>query len=394
MWALFFSITLAICLTQFASEIYAPAMPAMGHDLGVGIDAIQWTISIYMWGVALCQLIYGPISEGIGRKKTILFGLLLFLGGTVLSRFAPSIQGLLWGRLIQGLGAAATAALWRSVFRDIFKGDDLAKYSAYLCSIVVFIVPAAPVLGGYLSTYFGWRSCFTFMIFYALLALLIILLSFQETSQHHHREKLKIRFAVSQYKTLLSSPQFMIPAAACCLTYGAFFAWFVTGPILLIKQIGISPVFFGWLTFFSSGITYFLASILNGRKIKSWGSSKMLALGWGLMIVSSVVILLSQLIFGLTFWGLALPVIFFFFGSALIWPNVFASAFTPFGHIAGYAGALYGFMQLGGGALFSALMSYLPDLNAYPVSIVMIVSAALAWILYTQNHSKAQGLDR
>ena len=192
---------------------------------------------------------------------------------------------------------------------------------------------------------------------------------------------------ISQYKELMLSRAFMLPALACCLTYGSFFAWFVTGPVLLIKQVGMSPVSFGWLTFFSAGITYSLASLFNGRKIKLWGSCRMLAIGWGLMIGSGVVLPLLQFFFGLTLWGIAIPLLFFYFGSALIWPNTFAAAFTSFGHIAGYAGALYGFLQLGGGAVFSGVMSYLPDENIYPCSVVMTLSAVAAWLIYSFGES-------
>ncbi len=381
-WALFFSITLAICLTQVASEIYAPAMPAIASDFGVGIDSIQWSIALYMIGVSVCQLIYGPISEGIGRKKTLLLGMTLFLIGTIVCLQSVNIQMLLFGRLLQGAGAAASAALWRSIFRDLFQGEDLARYGAYLGSIIVFIVPSAPLLGGYLQTFFGWRSCFLFMCLYVIATILIVFLVLIETNKDHHVNKLSLRFALGRYKELMLSRAFMFPALACCLTYGSFFAWFVTGPVLLIQQIGISPVSFGWLTFFSAGITYSLASLLNGRKVKSWGSHKMLAIGWSLMIGSGAVLAFLQFLFGLTLWGVAFPLVFFYFGSALIWPNTFAAAFAPFGHIAGYAGALYGFLQLGGGAFFSGLMSYLPDGNIYPCSFVMTLSAIAAWLMY------------
>lgn len=127
MWILFVSITLAICLTQFASEIYAPAMPNMAGYFGVPIDSIQWSIAIYMWGVCFGQLIYGPLSEGVGRKKALLYGLFVFLIGTMVCILAPNISTLWWGRFIQGCGSAASASLWRAIFRDLFRGTDLAR---------------------------------------------------------------------------------------------------------------------------------------------------------------------------------------------------------------------------------------------------------------------------
>jgi len=114
---LFSVLIMAACLTQFAADIYAPSLPAMSRDLEASMDSVQWSMSIYMFGVAVSQLVYGPLSEGIGRKPPMIFGLLIMLIGSIVCAMTVNIALVIFGRLVQGIGAGACASLWRSVFR-------------------------------------------------------------------------------------------------------------------------------------------------------------------------------------------------------------------------------------------------------------------------------------
>lgn len=379
---LLFIITLAVCLTQFASDIYAPSLPSISENLNTSIPLAQWSLAIYLLGVAISQLIYGPLSDAIGRKIPLFIGLLIFFLGTLVSLFAQNIDSLIWGRLIQGCGAGACAALWRSIFRDIFTGADLAKYGSYLVIIIMFIVPAAPTLGGFLQEAFNWRASFVFMSVYALLSLVLVLFGLKETSQHHHIDKIKPHVILKTYFLLLKSPIFMGSILCIFFSYGAFFAWFVTGPILLIKELGIHPSTFGLITFFGGGAAYGLAGWLNGRFVKRLGMPTLMRFGWSVMILSGLLMLAGYLSFGLNLLAIVIPIILFYFGSTFIWPNAFAISFTPFGHIAGFAAALYGAMQTGGGAALGALMSSLPSASPLPLSLLIISASLLSWLIY------------
>lgn len=379
---LFFVIILAVCLTQFASDIYAPALPAIALNLHTSVSLVQWTMASYMIGVAVSQLIYGPLSDGIGRRIPLLTGLLIMLSGTLICLFAPNITTLIAGRLIQGCGAGACAALWRAVFRDVFTGDELSKYGSYLVTFIMFIVPAAPVLGGYLQHYFNWQANFVFMTFYTLAALLAICYGFKETSLQHHKDKIQPRYIKNTYFTLLKSRIFMGMTSATFLTSGAIFAWVTTGPILLIHNLKISPVAFGWINFLAAAISYTTAGRLNGRLVTRFGMPVMLRIGWSIMLASAFLMLTGELITGANIYMIVIPLIIFYFGSTFIWPNAFATAFTPFGHIAGFAAALYGFMQICGAGVLAALMTYLPHHNAIPLATVMLCASALAWLIY------------
>ena len=370
------------CLMGVASDIYAPSLPAIAHDLKAPINDVQWTMGIFMIGVSLSQLFYGPVSEGVGRKFPLLVGLVILLIGSITCLYASTIETLLAGRFIQGIGAGAGASLWRSIFRDSFQGDQLAKYGSYLSIFMVFIVPVSPTLGGYLEEWFGWRSCFYFLMGYSLLSLGAVLVFFKESNKHLHKERLRMIFFKDAVGQLLNSRVFMGYSFCVFLCYGAIFSWFTIGPVLLIEGCGISPVEFGWICSLGGGLSMALGGIINGKFVTRYGTNFMLRFGWSLMTLSGIAMMTFSLIYGMNTFIVSAPFILFIFGSTFIWTNAFAGAFTPFGNIAGYAGAMYSFIQIGGAAILGSIAAFLPDENQMPLAIIFMFCPALAWLLF------------
>ncbi|MGI4851069.1 MAG: multidrug effflux MFS transporter [Janthinobacterium lividum] len=288
----FLVLLLAVCLAQMAADIYAPSLPAIALSFDTTISHVQWSMSIYMLGVAVSQLIYGPLSEGVGRKPPIVSGLIIMVIGSVICMTSSTIDTLIVGRLIQGLGAGACTCLWRSIFRDVFTGEDLARSSSYLNIFIIFIIPSAPLLGGYLQVLFNWRANFVFMTGYTLVALAGMIFIFKETNQTYHVSKLKTDYIVKNYALLLKNRFFMGLSLSTFLTYGAFFSWFVIGPVLLIEKIGISPSTFGWLSFCGGAVACALAGYINGQLVKYLGMTFMMRVGWSIMILSGMLMAL------------------------------------------------------------------------------------------------------
>jgi DHA1 family bicyclomycin/chloramphenicol resistance-like MFS transporter/DHA1 family 2-module integral membrane pump EmrD-like MFS transporter len=379
----FFVLILAVCLTQVASDVYAPALPAIVEDFDTTIDNVQFSMAIYMIGAAVSQLFYGPLSEVVGRKPPMIFGLFLMIIGCGIC-LVPQIEILVIGRFVQGCGAGACASLWRSIFRDKYTGAELAKLGSYLGTFIMFITPAAPVLGGYLEQFFGWYANFIFMIIYSIVALLALIFKFEETNKNHHISNLSLKMVYSSYAVLLKSPVFVSITLCTFLSYGATFSWFVCTPMLLISKVGVEPSKFGWILCFTAGAGYGMASVLNVRLVKDLGMHFMLNMGFGLMLLSGSLMIILNLILGLNITAITLPMFIFFFGSTFIWPNAYSIAFSPFGHIAGYAGALYGFIQLSGAGIISGIISYLPDDNAYILGSVIVLSSFISLLVHQQ----------
>lgn len=392
-YRIFFLICLlAACLTQFASDIYAPSLISIASDLKTTHDKVQWSMAIYLLGVALSLLVYGPLSEGFGRKIPFVIGLCIMLFGSFLSWTAPTIHALILGRLIQGCGAGAASGLWTSIFRDLFGGSDLAKYSSKIAVFIMLSLSLAPLIGGYLEEYFTWRSTFGFVFFYTLLTLLAVAFGYQETNQYKLRKKWAWNFVFCTYKHLFSHPFFMGIAFCNFLSYGAYFSLFVVSPILLIHKAKMAPLAFGGFLFLGSAIAYILAGIINSYFVVRLGSKMMLRFGWLIMTLSGLCMLLLADSQGITLLSIGVPMFFFFFGSTFIWPNTFTLAMNPFPHIAGYAGVTYRFMLLGGGAVLGALVSYLPENTQEPLAYVMMICSALAWLVYESVRSHSQSV--
>lgn len=373
---------LVACLTGFASDIYTPSFSKMSQDFSAPIYRIQSSMIFFMLGVSISQLIYGPLSEIIGRRIPLTIGLLIMLIGNITCLYASDIDRLLIGRFIQGTGAGACACLWRSIFRDSFNSIEISKYGGYLGIIMVFIVAASPALGGYLESWCGWRASFLAITIYSLLTLLLVWFLLQETSTSHHKDRLNIYFFATAFGQLLSSPVFMGYAFCTFLTYGAFFSWFILGSVLLIDNVGVTAPTFGLINLFLGGTSMAMAGFFNGKMVTRLGTTSMLRLGWGLMFLSGLMLTLSSYLYGHTLIPIMVSIFVFLFGTTLIWPNTFAGAFAPFGTIAGCAGSLYSFIQLSGGVAVGWFSSFLSTENSYSLSIVFIFSSISAWTIF------------
>lgn len=378
----FLAIILIGLFSQFASDIYAPSIPAIARDLETSIDNVQWTLSIYMFGVAAMQIFYGAISEVLGRKAPMILGVIIMFIGSIICMYATSINILLIGRLVQGIGVSACACLWRSVFRDSFSGNELAQYASYSTIVVMLVIPGAPLLGGFFQDYFGWQTTFMFIAAYSVFAIAILIFGMQETSKNHKKLNINIKVITKNYLILLKSPVFMGTISSVFLSFGALFSWFIIGPVLLIDRIGVTPSDFGIVSCICGIIGFGVGGLTNAKFVKIYGIPNMLRFGWALMLLGGALLSLGHFIFTLEFWSIVIPTAIFFYGSSFIWPNAFATAFAPFGHMAGYAGALYGTTQVGGGAVLASIFSYLPDDNQLIFSVVITFAAIFSWILY------------
>lgn len=378
----FVLLLLIVCASRISSDIYSPCIPAMAQDLRSNIDMVQFSMSIYMLGVSLSQLIYGPISEGIGRRIPILFGLSVMSAGSIINIYAPSIEAIIFGRLIEGLGAGACSSLWRAIARDHFSGKELAQTMSNLVVFIIFVVPAAPVLGGYLEELIGWRANFIFMASYTFIALILCFFNLEESNKHLDKQKLKPRYIMDNFLYMLKSRTFMQMTLAIFMTYGAFFTWFLVSPALMIKKLGISPSNYGWFNFIGVGGAFFISSLINSRLVSKLGIRAMMRIGWSITTFAGASMLLSYLAFGVCFWALLIPMMMFACGATFVFPNAFAASFAPFGDRAGYAAAIYGSMQIGGAALFGFIISFLPDENQLYMSMIMFSACLSAWLLF------------
>ncbi len=381
-----------VTLGQFAIDIYLPSLPSMVLDLNTTKSIVQQTLTYFLVSFAFSQLFYGPISERFGRRIVLLIGLLIFIGGAVGAYLAHSIEFLLIMRLIQGIGIGSANVLCRAILRDLYHGTELAKKVAFLGILWVLSPVVAPVLGGYIEEWWGWRVNFLFLAIFVFMIWIWAFFFLPETKDPAKRQSIHPVVIGKNYLTLLLSQAFMGYVLADFFLYGILSSFYVVGPFLLQKVLGLSPVVFGWMMLLISG-GYFLGSSLNIRLIHHFPQNRVIKMGvsWILVVSSGMVILAANNILSISV--IVLPLCLLFFGIAFIFTNCIGLSLSIFPHLAGSASALWGFLAYLGGALATNIASHFPDKVSFPFSLSILIqcllaSAVLWWAMSQKaNHS-------
>jgi len=372
---------LLVTLGQFAIDIYLPSLPSMVADLGATKSAVQQTLTFFLISFALSQLIYGPLSDRYGRRIILLLGLLIFIIGAVGACLARSIEFLILMRLVQGLGIGAANVLCRAILRDLYHGGpELAKKVTFLGILWVISPVIAPVLGGYIEEFWGWRANFVFLAIFVFLVWVWAFFFLPETKDQSQRQSIHPTVIGKNYLHLFSSRPFIGYVFADLFIYGVLSSFYVVGPFLLQKVLGLSPVVFGWMMLVISG-GYLLGSSINIRLVHHLHQTVVIKIGlaWILIVSLGMVILAMSGIFNLT--TVVLSICLLFIGIAFIFTNCIGLSLSIFPHLAGSASAVWGFLAYLGGTLATSIMSYSPAQTALPLSIAFLIQSLLAFLV-------------
>jgi len=347
---------LVVALSNLLSiDMYLPSLPAIETSLGISQAAAQYTISLYLLGLAVSVLFFGPLSDKLGRKPFIIFGLTLNIVGSLLCFKAMSDHDLLFGRLIQGVGAGAALGAMRATVSDIMGGKKLAIFGAYFSSILGLSPIVAPVIGGYLQTYFNWRANFIVLGAYYLLSL-IWACFVPETNHKKHLHSFNYKYHLKNYAHLLTEPTFMTYTFCGGLAIAASMAYATSGPFILQKTLGLSPLIFGWMGIFV-GAGNVLAKLLTPSLIKRYDMQNTLVTGLSVILASGLILGLALILNLLSVALLMCVVMLSLFGQGLTSSNAVALGVSPYRHIGGAANALWTSMQMGLAFLVSVILS-------------------------------------
>lgn len=366
---------------QGASDLYLPSLPAITHALNSPKQIIQLTIAVYLFGFSLSQLIYGPLSDQIGRRKVILIGLVICTIGSVICALANSALILIIGRFIQGTGIGGSVALTRAMMRDVYRGNRLSRVGSQLSTISSFTLAMAPTLGGYLQSWFDWRANFIFLLIYCGTAWVIVWRLLPETNKSFNPLATQLRTLTVNYFLLLSNRQFMGSVLCSSFALSGVIAYATASPFLFQVTLHFSPVEYGCLAIFiAAGLS--IGAFVNSKLVMRLGMRMMLLIGGNLMVFAGILMASFYMLGHVNVYVILIPVILFIIGAGFIYSNAFAIAFTPFAHMAGIAGALYGAIQVMVAAITSSLMSMLHEHNQLPLSIIFLFLGALTmWML-------------
>lgn len=363
-----------IALPALGTDLYNPALPVFAASLGAGVSAAQLTVTTYFIGLAGGQLVWGPLSDRLGRRPALLAGLSVMLVCSLAAAIGTSVAEVAAARLGQGFAMASGAVVVRSIVRDLYAQEHAAKLLASV-TIVFSVVPiAAPLAGAALSAAGGWRAVFGFL--FAAAAILIVATAFglAETAPAERRSARPLAVART-LGTIVTDRRFVSPLLLVLCSHIGILAWVSNSAFTLVKGLGVSVAAYS-LMFAAVMLGQILGAWCSSRLVMRLGISRLLRVGARVMLAGGALAALLAWS-GYGHWlAVVLPFAVFLFGTALVVPNATATALTPFPTTAGAASSLVGAVGFTAGALVSTVLAATFDGTARP----MTAAAALAGI--------------
>jgi len=364
-----------------ATDMYLPALPAIGQALGAGPDQVQLTLSLYMAGFAVAQLVCGPLSDRYGRKPVLLGGMAVFAVASLLCAFAPSIEVLLAGRFLQALGGAAGPVLGRAAVRDIFAPRDAGRVMSYMASTMALAPAVAPVIGGLLLVLVGWGSIFVFLALFAASMAAIIALKLPESLAPHNRQSIQPRVILGNFRMLLGQRRFMGYTLTNASAFAGMFAFLSGSSFVLIEFLDVAPTRYG--LYFAIGVAGFVCgTLLGGRLSRLLGTDRLIVAGAGLCALGGVSMAALALLEVHSVTAVMLPQTVFLAGLGMLMPQTIAGALMPFPQCAGSASSLLGFIQMTIAASYGVLVGQMHDGTPLPMALAIGLSGIVTLASY------------
>lgn len=360
----------------FAIDMYLPAMPEIGTALGTTVQGMQGTIVAYFIAFGLAQLIYGPWADRSGRKPPLYAGIAVFMAGSVVCTLAATVEGLMVGRAIQGLGGAALMVVPRAIIRDNYTGPQATRLMAAVMMVISVSPMLAPLAGSGLMALLGWRSIFGALVVAAVASMTILALFQPETLHEEDRQPFNLAAMRRGAAVLFTDPLFMGLTFLGGFGMASFFVFIASASFVYTGTFGLSPTGFS-LAFAVNAIGFFGASQVAGPLGMRHGAPKVMAwasLGFAVFTVALFALALAGLV------NLWICMAGLFLANAclgLIIPTAMVMALDEHGDIAGLASSLGGTLQMLAGGLMIVAVGPFFDGTAVP----MLGAIALCGVL-------------
>ena len=343
-------------LGPFSIDTYLPSFPDIAQSLGASPIEVQQTLSAYLFAFAAMTLWHGAISDRFGRRRVILWALLLFGLASAGCLLAENIRQLWFWRAMQGMTAGAGIVISRAIVRDLFDGAAAQRLMSQITMMFALAPAVAPVIGGWLQHAFGWRSIFIFLVLSTAALWFACFKLLPETLPPEKRQTLKPAYLGRTYWKVFSSPRFLLACAALSLNFSGFFIYVLSAPVFLMRHLGLPETAFLWL--FGPAMSGLLCgSWVSGRLAGRRSPSFSVALGYAVMLLAAVINL------GISTWmspGLpwsVLPLFVYTIGMSIAMPSLTLFALDPFPAQRGLAASCQTFFQSGFNGLSAALIA-------------------------------------
>lgn len=365
-----------VAVGQMAQTIYVPAMSVMADALNVRDGALQRVMAAYLMTYGGSQLIYGPLSDSIGRRPVILAGMMIFMIGAITALMATSLDMLVFGSAVQGLGTGVAGVMARTMPRDLYEGHVLRRANSLLNMGILVSPLLAPVIGALLTQLFGWHACFAFL----LLLCLAVTVSMARWLPETRPQSAEVTPFFKRYARLLSDANFvryivlLIGALAGIAVFESS-CGVLLGGVLGLHSLTVSILFILPIP------AAFFGAWFAGREQGSWHS----LMWWGVnsCLLAGILMWIPAWFGVMNIWTLLVPAALFFFGAGMLFPLATSGAMEPYAWLAGSAGALIGGMQNLGSGLVAWLSAMMPQRDQFSLGMLMFFTALvmlLCWL--------------
>jgi len=374
-----------VALTPFAIDTYLPAIPAMAAALGVEVAQVQHSVSSYLLGFAVGQLIGGPLSDRWGRIVTGTIGLAIFISSSALILFTNTVELLVALRFCQALGGGFATVICGAIVRDLYHGREAARIMSMIATMMLIAPMAAPAIGATLLTFGDWHAIFVFLLVYGLLMMVLVRGVLPETVSRFRRarrQRESRRSMFKGYQQIFRTPRALGFLFAQALISGSMFIYITTAPFVFMEHFGVSAATFPML-FGSCVLGLVLMVQLNIRLLKVFEPRQILLAGMGLQLFSCALLLASTLYFGedqvLLAW--MIPLVMAMGAIGIITPNSAACYLEFFPRISGTANALYGASLFIFGGVLGGAVNAVHTGTLVPIALGILCCSAAALCL-------------
>ncbi len=373
-------LTVLISGSAIAYNMFLPSMPDIAREFGVSVLSVQSSLIAFLIAYAAGHLFYGGVADRYGRRPVLLWGLAIYVLASLACALSTSMTMLIAARALQGVGAAGSMVMVRSIVRDLYDRQQSARALAVISTAMVFAPATAPALGGYLHAQFGWQASFVFLAVLSTVLFAYCTVRMAETHQAHGSNLLSnLKAMALGYQVLAGQRVFVAYSLNIGFISGALFAWFAGIPIVLIDSYGVSPNDFGYLMLTGTlGAFFGYASTiwLTGRL----GVNRMIVIGSAIGLGGASLYLALPLFGVLTPLAAIAPMSLFNFGLAVTFPNAMAAAVSVRPELAGTGAAINGLSQYGISAITTLVVGLLASNTHLPLAWVIFAMQAAAAI--------------
>ncbi len=370
-------------LVAFSIDAMLPALPAIAAELSpLAVNKAQLVLGAFILALGVGTMFSGPLSDRFGRRKVLIIGVAIYLGGALWAAQASSLNALLAARFLQGLGASGPRVVTMAIARDRYKGAQMARIMSFVMIVFALVPAIAPLLGQALTGLWGWRSVFLAFMVFALLMASWFALRQPETLARAHRRPLSVGNILAALREVFTHPTSRLSIMVLTLASGMLFSVLTSVQQIFDLTYGraaVFPVYFGVIAIFAAS-----SGFINARLVERLGMRAMVRAMLGVQICLSAAMILTTFVFGYQTLSFAVYLIWtftLFFQAGLTFGNLNALALEPLGHIAGLASSVITSIATIGAIAIAAPLGLAFDGTPRPLALGILGMAMLAYWL-------------